>query len=111
MNFQPKTYTLKNGRSISIRIPTSDEAQQLIDLKRSYIKNTTTIPLNLEEYPSDINKEINLITEYFNSPNSILLVAEFNNEFIGNIDLTGSKRTKMFHTAMIGMGIKEEWRN
>lgn len=40
-----------------------------------------------------------------------MLVAEINNELIGNIDLTGSKSIKMFHTGMIGMGIKEEWRN
>jgi len=111
MEFQQKKYKLKSGSSIKIRVPKLDEAQKLADLKRSYIKNTTTIPLELEEYPNDLKHELNLITDYIQSPNSILLVAEFNNELIGNIDLTGSKRAKMFHTAMIGMGIKEKWRN
>lgn len=111
MKFQPKTYNLKSKKSIKVRMPKLKEVQKLVDLKKSYIKNTTTIPINLKEYPDDINMEINLITEFQNSPNSILLVAEFNDELIGNIDLTGSKRSKMFHTGMIGMGIKEEWRN
>ena len=97
MKFQPKTYILKTGHSIKIRIPALEEAQRLIDLKRSYIKNTTTIPMNLDEYTNNEKNELSLITEFIKSQNSILLVAEFNHELIGNIDLTGSKRTKMFY--------------
>ena len=111
MKFQHQTYKLKKGSKIKIRIAEKEDAQKLINLKRSYIKDTTTIPILLDEYPIDLEKESNLITEYKTSPNGILLVAEFNDELIGNIDLTGSKRSKMFHTGMIGMGIKEEWRN
>ena len=111
MEFQPKIVTLKTGSSIKIRLPKLQDAQQLLDLKRNYIKNTTTIPLELDEYPNDVKSESNIIKDYIESRNSILLVAAFNKEIIGNIDLAGNKRSKMFHTAMIGMGIKEEWRN
>lgn len=65
----------------------------------------------MEEYPNDLKNESYLIKEYEKSKNSVFLIAEFNNELIGNIDLTGSKRSKMYHTGMIGMGIKENWRN
>lgn len=37
--------------------------------------------------------------------------AEYDNQIIGNIDLTGSKRKIMKHTAVIGMGLLKEWRN
>jgi GNAT superfamily N-acetyltransferase len=111
MKFQPKTYILKTGIPIKVRVPEIEESKKLVDLKRSYIKNTSTIPLMLDEYPNDTENEVRLITEYKESLNSILLVAEFENELIGNIDLTGSKRAKMFHTGMIGMGIREKWRN
>lgn len=111
MKFQSKAYKLKTGKSIRVRMPELDEVQKLIDLKKSYLKNTKTIPLVLDEYPSSVKNELASITDYETSLNSILLVAEFENEFIGNIDLTGSKRSKMFHTGMIGMGIKEKWRN
>ncbi len=111
MTFEPKIYKLKSGHSIGLRVATEEDAQRLIDLKRSYIKDTTTIPLLLNEYQGKLDSEVLLIDEYINSLNSILLVADCNGELIGNIDLTGSGRSKMFHTAMIGMGIKEEWRN
>lgn len=111
MEFQRKKYTLKFGNQIIVRVAEGKEAQNLIDLKRAYIKNTSTLPLTLEEYPKDIEKEFNLIEEYRKSTNSILLIAEYDGELIGNIDITGSKRSKMFHTGMLGMGIKEKWRN
>jgi len=111
MKFSPKSCILKSDKSVLIRVPKFEEAQQLLDLKRDYIKNTSTIPMHLEEYPNDIDKESSLIAAYDESPNSILLVAEFGNQLIGNIDLIGSKKSKMSHTAMLGMGIKKDWRN
>lgn len=111
MNLEPKVYVLKNNEEISVRTLAPEEAQKLLDLKRSYIKNTTTIPLHLEEYPDDVTREKEIITTLNESPNSLLLIAEVNKELVGNIDLNGSPRSKMAHTAMIGMGIKEDWRN
>ena len=111
MKFKNTVYTLKSGKEITIRIPEIKDAQAILDLKRGYIKNTNTLPLTLDEYPNDLKKESILIEEYEESDNSIFLIAEYNNVLIGNIDLTGSKRSKMDHTAMIGMGINEEWRN
>ncbi len=106
-----RTYKLKSGHLVSIRVPNKSEAFDLITLKRDYIKSTTTLPWTLDEYAIDIDKEAALIADYYNSENSILLVAEYNDKLIGNIDITGSTRKKMHHTAMLGMGIKEEWRN
>ena len=106
-----KKYTLKSGQQILVRKPNPSEAASLINLKRSYIKNTSTIPILLDEYPIDIEKETKLIQEFNESENSLLLVAEHEGELIGNIDLTGNKRSKMFHTAMLGMGIKNEYQN
>jgi len=111
MNFESKIFKLKSGSDVKLRIATVSEAQKLLDLKRSYIKNTTSIPLTLDEYPNDLEHEMKLIEKYNKSQNSLLLVAEYNDDFIGNIDLTGSERSKMSHTGMIGMGVKEEWRN
>ena len=38
-------------------------------------------------------------------------MAEYENQIIGNIDLTGSQRKIMEHTAVIGMGMFKDWRN
>jgi len=111
MKLEHNISKLKNGINVTIRVPEISEAQKLLELKRSYLKDTKTIPMTIEEYPDDVNHESELIQKYRTSTNSLLLVAEFQNELIGNIDLTGSNRSKMFHTGVIGMGIKEQYRN
>jgi len=111
MKFKPTLYQTKTGESITIRIAREDEAKTLRDLKLEIIGGSMTIPMYPEEYNHDEAGERVLIKKYNESPNSILLVAESNNQLIGMIDLTGNERKIMAHTAMIGMSIKEDWRN
>lgn len=111
MIYTSKTHLLKNGKQVIIKTIGTQDAQRLIDLKRNYIVNTITIPLTIDEYPMDLNREVSIIKDYNESANSQLLVAEYEGQFVGNIDLTGSKRIRMKHTGMIGMGIQKDWRN
>ncbi|MGY3795306.1 N-acetyltransferase family protein [Aquimarina sp. 433] len=111
MNFVSKTYTTKSNHQITIRQATPDDAQELLHLKLQYLKNTETLPLFENEYPNDTDQEKEMIKKYLSEKNSIILVAMINNNMVGNIDLTGSWRKKMEHTAMIGMGIHTKWQN
>lgn len=106
-----KVFKLKNGISIKIRVAHATDAQALIDLKCSYIEESGTIPLNIDEYDTRTEKEEELINKYNSSKNGLLLVAEHEGKLIGNIDITGHERQKMAHTAMLGMGLHKDWRN
>jgi len=107
----PVVHFTPDGKEITIRQACEDDALQLIELKKSYIKGTRSIPLYEYEYKNDIQTEKELISRFRHEPNSLLLVAEHANNLIGNIDLSGSQRKKLFHTGMIGMGIAKEWQN
>jgi len=111
MKFKEQKLAIKSGQNVTIRHAKEEDAQALVNLKRNYIKGTTTLPIYIDEYPDNAVKELNLIQEYYENSNNLLLVAEFNNQLIGNIDLTGGKRRKTQHTAMVGMGISSQWRN
>ncbi|EZH72463.1 hypothetical protein ATO12_23740 [Aquimarina atlantica] len=111
MNFISKTYHTKLGRALLIREAAPADAKQLLALKLEYLKDTSTIPLFDYEYSNTIKEEEELIQNLHQQSNSLLLVAESDGTIIGNIDLTGSWRKKMQHTAMIGMGIHTQWQN
>ncbi|WP_298314608.1 GNAT family N-acetyltransferase [uncultured Aquimarina sp.] len=111
MSLFPKTYKTKNDQSITIRQAVSDDAEKLLKLKIAYLKNTESLPLFVNEYTNDIDQESEMIKRYQSEKNSMILVAVFKDEIIGNIDLTGSWRKKMQHTAVIGMGIDMKWQN
>lgn len=111
MKMHPVTHFTKDGKEVVIREATEDDALALIELKKSYIRNTTSIPLYEFEYRNDIQMEKDWINRFTNETNSLLLVAEHGTTLIGNIDLNGNQRKKLFHTGMIGMGIAYEWHN
>lgn len=96
---------------IIVRIARPEDALALLELKKSYIKDTTTIPLYEYEYKNSIAEEKALIERYQNEENSLLIVAEHANTLIGNLDVTGNRRKKLFHTGMVGMGIAYNWHN
>lgn len=100
-----------SGEVIIIRKGNRQDAQKLIDLKKSYIKGTTSIPLYEDEYRNTVEEEAKWIDRYNDQDNSLLLLAEYDDKLIGNIDLTGNQRRKLYHTGMIGMGIHNDWQN
>lgn len=111
MKIKPVTRFTADSKEIIIREVVEDDALALIELKKSYIKDTCSIPLYEFEYKNDILMEKDLIKRFRTEENSLLLVAEHGNRLIGNIDLSGSQRKKLFHTGMVGMGIAYEWQN
>ncbi|AWH85695.1 hypothetical protein HYN59_11510 [Flavobacterium album] len=111
MKVKPVTRFTSDGKEITIREATEYDALNLIELKKSYIKGTRSIPLYEFEYKNDIQMEKDLIKRFHTEENSLLLVAEHGNNLVGNIDLSGNQRTKLLHTGMIGMGIAYEWQN
>mgnify|MGYP000928640406 CR=1 FL=1 len=101
----------KEGKEVIIRTANEDDASNLIKLKKSYIRNTSSIPLHEFEYTNTPEQEAAWIKNYTENQNSLLLLAEHDNKLIGNIDLTGNQRKKLYHTGMIGMGIAPDWQN
>jgi RimJ/RimL family protein N-acetyltransferase len=107
---QATKFIAKNEKEVTIRMANLNDATPLLAMKLDYIKDSKTIPLFLNEYPNDIKLETQLVMRYVNEKNSVLLVAECQGNLIGNIDLNGNQRLKLFHTGVIGMGICESWR-
>lgn len=111
MKIQPVTHFTKDGKEVIVREANEDDAMGLIELKKSYLRNTTSIPLYEFEYKNDVRMEKEWINRFIKESNSLLLVAEHENRLIGNIDLNGNQRKKLYHTGMIGMGISYNWQN
>lgn len=109
--FQANHVQLKNGKSVLIRQAEISDAEQLLNCIKIYIPQSEYIPKLGQEITLSVEQERNWIQSFLTNSNSLLLVAEYENQIIGNIDLTGNQRIMMQHTAVIGMGMIEEWRN
>lgn len=111
MIFTPQNIQLKNGESILIREAVVRDAFALLEMVKNYLEDSPYIPKSTSEFQLTVAQEEVWIQSFLDAPNSLLLVAEFENQLIGNIDLTGNKRQVMQHNALVGMGMLIEWRN
>ncbi len=102
---------LKNGKVVKIRQAEIGDAEKLLRTIEKYISQSEFIPKLEKEVKLTIEQEREWINYFLTYDNSLLLVAEYENTIIGNIDLTGNQRKVMEHTAVIGMGLLKEWRN
>ena len=109
--FKRQILTLKNQKTVTIRQAEIDDAEKLLNCIKTYVPQSEYIPKLEQEIKLTIEQEKEWINYFLTNENSLLLIAEFDNEIIGNIDLTGNRRKIMEHTAVIGMGMLKEWRN
>lgn len=109
MKFEPKQITLKNSKTVVIRQAEVSDAENLLNCIKTYIPTSKYIPKLKSEIKLTVDQEKDWINSFIINDNSLLLVAEYEGKIIGNIDLTGSRRKIMEHTAVIGMGMLQEW--
>ncbi len=111
MKFQPIDVILKNQSTVTIRMCQIEDAEEIIQTVKIYLLDSEFIPLEADEFNPTIEQEKEFIQSFIDNDNSLLLVAIYKGQIIGNIDLTGSQRKALKHTAVVGMGILKEWRN
>jgi RimJ/RimL family protein N-acetyltransferase len=111
MKFNPIVVKLKNSKEVRIRSAKISDAEKLLTTIKEYISDSEYIPKTSEEIKITVKQEEDWINSFIQKDNSLLLVAEFENEIIGNLDITGNSRIIMLHTAVIGMGMLTKWRN
>jgi RimJ/RimL family protein N-acetyltransferase len=111
MKFKEKNITIKNNKNIVVREATLQDAENIIKLSKNCINDSEHLLLEHSEFNPTIEEEEKWISSYIEKNNNLLLVATYNNEIIGNIDLVNIYRKKLSHNASIGMEISKEWRN
>lgn len=111
MKFDPVTVTLKNNATVLIREAGANDAERLLDTVRAYVNDSEYLLTTTEEFDMTIEKETEWIRSFADHASSLLLIAEFNGQIIGNIDLTGGRKNRIKHTSLIGISLLKEWQN
>jgi RimJ/RimL family protein N-acetyltransferase len=100
MIFTSQNFQLKNGKTILIRKAVVRDAEALLEMVKNYLDDSPYIPKSTSEFYLTLAQEEAWIQSFLDAPNSLFLVAEFENT-----------RQVMQHNALVGMGMLNEWRN
>lgn len=111
MKYTPTIHIDKKGREICIREANTNDADNLIQCISKYIIDSDYQVLLDHEFKPSTNEEEEWINAYVKADNSLLLIVEFKNKIIGNIDLKGGNKDRIKHTGIVGMGLDKDFRN
>ncbi|TKG87409.1 GNAT family N-acetyltransferase [Puteibacter caeruleilacunae] len=110
MKIKQTTHITKANKEVIIREASLSDAPSMIECIKSYLASGM-IPLTPQEFQNTIKDQEEWINKFLLSENNLLVVAEYDGEIIGNIDITQQPRQMLCHTAFLGMGIHSDWQN
>jgi RimJ/RimL family protein N-acetyltransferase len=98
-------YLTKDGRRFTIRKPTTDNAEEIINYSKTLFASTDQVLTILEEYTITLENEIKWIENLNDNPNSLLLIAEMDNSVIGLLFFIPNTKKKILHTGEFGVNV------
>ncbi|MBN8855704.1 MAG: hypothetical protein BGO55_22995 [Sphingobacteriales bacterium 50-39] len=100
-----KELTTKDGQEFTIRQPTADDAQNIIDYSKMLFASTDQVLTTLEEYTISVQQERTWITNFNDDPNSIIFIAEMQHRIAGLLFFVGGSKKKNAHTGELGVSV------
>jgi RimJ/RimL family protein N-acetyltransferase len=111
MKFAPIQVTLKNGIEITLREVLISDAARMIEYVQGFVYESEFVPLVEGEFNPTLEEEEKILQSYIIRENALFLVAEYDGNIVGNINIDGQSRKILQHTAVFGMGMWKQWQN
>jgi RimJ/RimL family protein N-acetyltransferase len=104
-------YTLSDGSKLKIREADINDAKKLLTTAKINIEEQEFIMTSINEFKITVDQEKEWIKSYKDNPTSLLLLAELDNQIVGNLDFKCKPQLKQSHVGEFGIGVLKEYRN
>ncbi|HMS65385.1 MAG TPA: GNAT family N-acetyltransferase [Ignavibacteria bacterium] len=110
-SIENKKYILKNGNEILIRNAVNDDAENIIEIKRSVVNEGVYMLRETDEAVYSTWKEIKVIEDHLHSNGSLYIVAESGNAIAGILEFQNGSLKRTSHAGMFTVYVAENFRN
>ncbi len=112
MKFEPRTLTLKDGRTCILRPTHPDDAADMIE----YLKITAAETPFLLRYPDEVNYtlegEKEILGNLLENEYGVMMLAEVDGRVAGNCSLNGmGNKRRVLHRSSLAIALKKEFWN
>lgn len=111
MIFKPKTITLKDGRTCSLRPAEAKDAQGMLDYLRTSAGETPFLLRNPDEVTFTVEGEESFLENKRNTPRELMMVADVDGALAGNCGIiTNGDLRRVYHRCGFGIALlKDYW--
>ena len=100
------SFKAKNGMVFSIRKAVEGDSSNIVEFYNFIGGETDNLSFGKNEYPLSIEEQTSAIKKRNQDTDSLMLIAEYENEIAGIITLDTPVKRKFKHNACLGIGIK-----
>jgi RimJ/RimL family protein N-acetyltransferase len=109
-SIQPKTFTARNGQSVTIRTAQPEDAAALLAYIRPVAEETQFFIFEPDEFPKTDDEERKWIQDHLDHPQQIVLLAEAGGTIIGNVSFENGPSRRIAHRGTLGIAVVKECR-
>ncbi len=109
---EPREFTLKNRKKITIRQAEPNDAEALLKFSEGIFEDDEFFLTTREEISEQltIEKQRERIEKYLNKSGMVLLVAEVAGVIVGTSEVDKGKRKRCQHVGRVGISVLKEYR-
>lgn len=104
-----KQLKLRNGQTLTIRIAKKEDALSLIKYINKVGGESDFLTFGENEFDMTVEKEEAMIESYIGVENKIYIIAEIENEIVGNLNYSGGFRQRTKHTGEFGVSVAKKY--
>jgi RimJ/RimL family protein N-acetyltransferase len=104
-----KTHTTKDQKQFTIRRPTENDAEQIINYSKILFASTDQVLTELQEYTISVEDEKIWIKNFNANPSALLLIAELDHQIVGLLFFVPNTKKKNAHTGEFGVSVHPKY--
>ena len=108
--YPKKNHRLKSGQEVVVRSATSEDASTIMEMVSGVFRSSPYLLTEPDEFNVTLDQEKSWVDGFLKSPNSVLLLAESQNQVVGILDFQGGHRRRIAHSGTIGISVRAEYR-
>lgn len=112
MKFAPRTITLKDGRSCTLRPTHPDDASEMIAYMKQIAEETRFTLRTPEEVTFTLEQERDILANLLEDHGSVMILAEVDGQVAGNCSTSGmGYKSRIRHRCSMAIALKKDYWN
>ncbi len=104
-NLATTTKKLKNGTEVVLCSPQPGDGAELLAVMKSVIAESAHLLTEVDEFNYTAEQEEEMIKNFLNHPNKIIITPKINNKIVGMLDFAGGSRRRIQHQGEFSMSV------
>lgn len=99
----------KSGHDVVLCSPKSGDGAELLETVKTIMNSSPHLLTTPEEFKVTVEREEQMITDYLNHPNKIIIIPKVGGKIVGMMDFSGGHRLRISHMGEFGMSVHPDF--